>query len=292
MEHLTEHNIISPTQYAFRPNSSTTLALQTIIDEIHKHKSKKRPTLAIYIDLSKAYDTISHEKLLHKLQHDFNFTAETVTFFKSYFRNRVQTTHTQHAQSEERIITDGIPQGSTLSTTFFLLYINDIIRTVPNSSVYTYADDTTLVVTSSDIPTLQALAQTELNNLINYFHSNHMAELKILDIQNLYTHRVCMQLHSFVHPSKQLNRPQHNNRPLWTAELHEYPTRYSLQGHQYVPKPSAYRLSKKKATHTTSHFATKHWTVWNSIPERIRTERRRNVFKRALKEHLLRRQSE
>ena len=58
MSHLTTHNIISPTQYAFRPNSNCTLALQTIIDKIVKHKTQRKPTLAIYIDLSKAYDTV------------------------------------------------------------------------------------------------------------------------------------------------------------------------------------------------------------------------------------------
>jgi hypothetical protein len=174
MHHLTTNNIISPTQYAFRPNSSTTLALQTVIDKLHKHIKERRPTLAIYIDLSKAYDTVSHTKLLNKLRHDFNFTPETVTFFASYFRNRQQSTHTQHAQSTTQTITDGIPQGSTLSTTFFLLYINDIIKTVPNSTVYTYADDTTLIVSAGTETELQTLAQSELSNLIKYFHANNL----------------------------------------------------------------------------------------------------------------------
>ena len=88
MTHLTKHNIISPTQYAFRPNSNTTLALQTIINRIHKHKADKQPLLAIYIDLSKAYDTISHEKLIHKLQNNFNFTQGTTNFFRSYLQRR------------------------------------------------------------------------------------------------------------------------------------------------------------------------------------------------------------
>ena len=174
MEHLTKHNIISPTQYAFRPNSSTTLALQTILDQLRKHKNDKQPTLAIYIDLSKAYDTISHEKLLHKLQHDFNFTPHTVSIFRAYLTNRQQSTHTQHAQSKVQTITHGIPQGSTLSTTFFLLYINEIVRTVPQSTVYTYADDTTLIITAGTVEQLQKLAQTELNNLIRYFHTNNL----------------------------------------------------------------------------------------------------------------------
>jgi hypothetical protein len=119
-----------------------------------------------------------------------------------------------------------------------------------------------------------------------------MTELKILNLANLYIHRTCMQLHSFIHPNKQLNRPHHNNHPLWTAQLHDYPTRYSLQRHQYVPNPNAHKKSKtKKPTHETSHYATKHWTIWNSIPEHIRAERNRNTFKRTLKEHLLQAQS-
>jgi hypothetical protein len=69
------------------------MALQIIYDEIYKHKHKKTPILAIYIDLSKAYAT----KLLHKLKHDFNLTSDTLEFIASYFVNRQQTTHTQHA---------------------------------------------------------------------------------------------------------------------------------------------------------------------------------------------------
>jgi hypothetical protein len=174
MAHLTKHNIISPTQYAFRPNSNTSMALETIINKIHRHTSQRQPILAIFVDLSKAYDTISHKRLLHKLHHNFNFTEQTTTFFSSYLHNRKQQVHTQHATSTMRIITHGVPQGSTLSTTFFLLYINDIIKTTPKSKVYTYADDTTLIITAKNMQDLQQLAQSELNNLISYFHINNL----------------------------------------------------------------------------------------------------------------------
>ena len=174
MTHLTNNNIISPTQYAFRPNSSTTLALQSIINRLHHNSHQHNPTLAIYVDLSKAYDTISHRKLINKLRTEFNFTPGTLKFFESYFHNRQQSLHTQHAQSSTQTITHGIPQGSTLSTTFFLLYINNIIQTVPQSKVYTYADDTTLLITAGSVAELQLLAQSELTNLISYFHSNNL----------------------------------------------------------------------------------------------------------------------
>ena len=174
MTHLTDNNIISPTQYAFRPNSSTTLALQSILNRLHHNTHQHHPALAIYVDLSKAYDTISHRKLIDKLRKEFNFTPGTLKYFESYFHNRQQSLHTQHAQSSTQTITHGIPQGSTLSTTFFLLYINNIIQTVPRSKVYTYADDTTLLITAGSVSELTTLAQSELTHLISYFHSNNL----------------------------------------------------------------------------------------------------------------------
>jgi len=171
--YLLDNDMLSPTQYAFRPNSNTTLALQAIINEIHKSKTNKQPVLAIYVDLSKAYDTVSHEKLINKLRTEFNFSDDTATFFEWYFKNRHQSTHTTHAQSDMQVITHGIPQGSTLSTTLFLLYINNIISTV-QSKVYTYADDTTLIVTVENIKDLQANAQSDLTDLIRYFHDNNL----------------------------------------------------------------------------------------------------------------------
>jgi len=401
MTHLTKYNIISPTQYTFRPNSNTTLALQTVLNKLHKHKSNKHPTLAIYVDLSKAYDTISHSKLLHKLRHDFNFTPHTVDFFRSYLTNRTQQTHTQHAQSRTKIITHGIPQGSTLSTTFFLLYINDIIKTVTKSTVYTYADDTTLIITSKNITDLQQLAQTELTNLIQYFHSNNlvpnptktnytifhppnqhlhpyiqlniddtilkqnrkapllgmiiqhdmkhqqtinniikklqptiqtfryankylptqtmkqlyysliyphliqnisiwgthdnrktyiqplirtqkkilrlikhlpprshtqpiMTELKILNITNLYIHRTCTEMHPFIHPPTQLNRPEHNHNYIWTSQIHEYPTRYSQQKHLYIPNTTHHNTTQPHPH--MEHLTKQASNIWNTLP--------------------------
>ena len=86
----------------------------------------------------------------------------------------LKETHTQNTISDTREITHGIPQGSTLSTTLFLLYINNIIKTVPDSKVYTYADDTTLIITAPTMQDLQTLAQSDLASLIKYFHENNL----------------------------------------------------------------------------------------------------------------------
>ena len=141
MEHLLTNKILSPTQYAFRPKSNTVLALQAIINNIKKQKQKRRPTLAIFVDLSKAYDTLDHDILIHKLRHEFNFSAATTTFFRSYLTNRVQETHTSEAKSTREPITHGVPQGSTLSPILFLLYINAINKIMAPFTIHIYADD-------------------------------------------------------------------------------------------------------------------------------------------------------
>jgi hypothetical protein len=372
----------------------------------------------VYVDLSKAYDTVSHSKLLHKLRHDFNFARGTVAFFASYFSNRRQSTHTQHAQSTTRVITHGIPQESTLSTTLFLLYINDIIKTVPNSKVYTYADDTTLIISADTQQDLQTLAQSELNSLIRYFHINNLVpnptktnysiffprspgplqltiqgttlarntqapllgitiqenlkhhhtvkniikklwpfvnslrfatkllptsvlrslymthayphlignisiwgsadckkkylqslhrtqkklvrliknvppathtkpilqELKLLNIFNLYTLRVCTEMHPFIYQNSQLNRPEHNHNYIPVAQIHEYPTRHSQQGHHYIP-------AINNLTHDIDHTTARNTKTWNSIPEHIRDIQSLKTFKRELKQYLLQQQN-
>jgi hypothetical protein len=174
MQHLTENNLLSPTQYAFRPNSDITLALLSTLNYIHDNTNKRKPTMAIYLDLSKAFDTISHETLLHKLKETFNFSTTTLQFFSSYFKNRLQATYTEHSRSDLQTVTHGIPQGSTLSTTLFLLYINDILSATQEGKLTTYADDTTLAIAADNLQQLLQIAQTELNSLIYYFYSNNL----------------------------------------------------------------------------------------------------------------------
>eukprot|EP00732_Lithocolla_globosa_P005086 Lithocolla_globosa_v1_NODE_5025_length_1317_cov_8.157686.p1 type:complete len:327 gc:universal NODE_5025_length_1317_cov_8.157686:268-1248(+) len=174
MSHLLTHNILSKYNYAFRQQSDTTLALHTILDHLLQSTSKQQPTIAIFIDLTKAYDTISHTKLLDKLQHSYNFDPTTLALFTSYFTNRRQSTHTPYAHSSFQTITTGIPQGSTLSTTLFLLYINDIHLSTTHGQDYLYADDITYIATSTTVDLLQQHTQKDIDSLLHYLASNHL----------------------------------------------------------------------------------------------------------------------
>ena len=101
-----------------------------------------------------------------------------------------------------------------------------------------------------------------------------MKELHILNIINLYTHRVCVEMHPFIHPKKQLNRPEHNHKYTPVQEIHNHATRYSTQQHQYIQ-------------HNTEHFTKQYTATWNALPTQLRNITSTNIFKKQLKLHLL-----
>ena len=105
-----------------------------------------------------------------------------------------------------------------------------------------------------------------------------MVRLQILNITNLYIHRVCVEMHPFIYPSKPLNRPEHNHSYTPVSAIHDHATRYATAEHQYIPD-------------TAEHFAAKHTAVWNALPLEIRCLTALTTFKRTLKLHLLGKQN-
>jgi hypothetical protein len=92
-----------------------------------------------------------------------------------------------------------------------------------------------------------------------------MKELKILNLTNLYIQRVCTEIYPFIHPTKQINRPEHNHDYIWTAQIHEHQTRYSQQQHHYIPNP--YNYSKiRKSNHTMEYHTSKYKSLERPTP--------------------------
>ena len=110
-----------------------------------------------------------------------------------------------------------------------------------------------------------------------------MNELHILNLNNLYILRVAVEMHPFVHPATQQNRPEHNHDYLWTAQIHEYPTRHSLQQHHYIPN----RSYKQTPSHTMEHLTKRYSKIWNSLPAELRNNPNFLDFKTKLRTHLL-----
>ena len=139
-----ENKLLYDSQYGFRTLHSTELAALELTDKIYLHLDKKENPLAIFLDLSKAFDTIDHSILLDKLQH-YGIKNAAHLWFSSYLSNRCQYVQYNDQESALLPITTGVPQGSILGPLLFIIYMNDIHKVTDKFSFILYADDTSLV---------------------------------------------------------------------------------------------------------------------------------------------------
>ena len=115
-------------------------------------------TGAVFLDLSKAFDTIDHDSLLQKLT-KVGFSSSVIDWFRSYLSERTQVTCVENSTSSAKHITVGVPQGSVLGPLLFIIYINELSSGVNWCKLSLYADDTVIYYS---LPNIKDLEQTEL----------------------------------------------------------------------------------------------------------------------------------
>ena len=170
---LKTHNLLSNSQYGFIKNLSTEQAILELQDSVVKSLAKKQYTIGIFLDLTKAFDSLDHCILISKLHH-LGIRGLALNWFKNYLSNRKQFTSYLNSTSNSEIITHGVPQGSILGPLLFLVYINDLPDNLVNSKAILYADDTNLIFLDKDLNKLITSINSELPKVQSWFSANKL----------------------------------------------------------------------------------------------------------------------
>ena len=171
-EFLQEHNILFQNQFGFRKNNSTPFALLQITEKIKETIDNKKYGCGIFIDLSKAFDTVNHEILLRKMEH-YGIRGLSLDWFNLYLSNRKQYVYLNGEPSQLENITCGAPQGSVLGPLLFLIYINDLPYISEVLQFYLFADDTNIYYESID--EVEKIINKELKKLYTWLIVNRMS---------------------------------------------------------------------------------------------------------------------
>ena len=162
MQHMTSNDLITNHQHGFVNGKTCTTNLITCINEWTKILDKGGNLDAIYLDLQKAFDTVPHQRLLKKL-HSYGIRGEVLKWIADFLQNRRQRVVLNGSKSAWSPVTSGIPQGSVLGPTLFLIFINDLPDVV-RAIIQMFADDSKIFIEISTPDDAEVL-QTDLRSM-------------------------------------------------------------------------------------------------------------------------------
>jgi hypothetical protein len=146
--HLFTYDLISRNQHGFLPRRSTITQLISATNDWINAYTSKETTSVVYTDLAKAFDRVSHPKLLQVIR-SYGITGTLLKWIKSFLIGREQRVVIGKNYSKPLDVRSGVPQGSVVGPLFFLLYIDDITKVPSNSKICLFADDTKMYATNS-----------------------------------------------------------------------------------------------------------------------------------------------
>ena len=150
LKFIDQNNILYDHQYGFRLTHSTTLAMVTLVTKLLEAQDKILISIGLFVDFSKAFNTVNFDILFLKLYH-YGIRGAPLTWLRSYLKNRIQYVQFENIAASERNVRTGITQGSILGPILFLLYINDIAKISPDLIPLLFADDSNFFVSGETI---------------------------------------------------------------------------------------------------------------------------------------------
>ena len=170
-EFLENSKLLPKNQHGFRKGFSTTSAASTFIDDIVLGLDKGHFTLAVFLDIKKAFDTIYHKIIIQKLEYA-GVGARTLSLIANYLDRRKQCVLYNGIRPDVKKLYTGVPQGSTLGLLLFLIYVNDLPNVFANTKCMMFADDTVLYQSHPNINELYNQIQLSLNKMYSWCQAN------------------------------------------------------------------------------------------------------------------------
>ena len=173
MDHLEKFNLIANCQYGYRRNRSTEIAATLLLDDIRKNVDKGDLVGAVFIDLTKAFDTIGHGLLLSKLP-SYGISNTELTWLTDYLFARQQFVSYDNKTSCKQSVVCGVPQGSVLGPLLFLLCFNDFHTCLRYAKVIKFADDTVIYFSSNDFHVIENRLNDDMQSIFEFLTMNEL----------------------------------------------------------------------------------------------------------------------
>lgn len=202
-KYLEKFKIISDSQFGFRHGRSTEDAVAALSSHIVDQLDRKHKCLAVFIDLKKAFDTVSVPILVQKLE-CIGIRGTPLALLKDYLTDRKQKVKIGQSISDTANVLYGVPQGSVLGPTLFLVYINDLCNLkVESGRVFSYADDTALVFSGPSWKDVQLATEKGLVRVANWLQRN------LLSLNISKTKYICFSIYNNSQPDTDFNIKVH-----------------------------------------------------------------------------------
>lgn len=171
---LSRFSLLNNKQFGFRKNHSTYMPLLLLYSKIADALDRGEFTIGVFLDLSKAFDTVNHEILLSKLYH-YGLRGCVLKWFTSYLSGRKQLTEFNGFESSFSDVACGVPQGSILGPLLFIIYINDLHNSSSLLTFLLFADDTNVFASGKNLNDLIISINRELTNVDTWFRANKLS---------------------------------------------------------------------------------------------------------------------